>query len=370
MSVTTARIDAVQTVAVSLAAHPELVVHGAKGAHDRSDFLLVRVVTDTGVVGYGEVSATPLWSGEDGASAEHFIRTVLAGALIGQPLTPVGRLESSMDRVLAGNPFTKAGVSIALWDAYARALDVPLAVALGGPYRTSVPIKLSLSGDGAGLERAYRAARAAGFSAFKVKVGLGVAGDIDRVAAARALVGEDTLLGVDANGGWTRTQAAAAAVAMSRSGIAFLEQPVAPGDLRGLGDLRGAGMPVVADESVFGTDDLVRVVRADAADVVSVYVGKSGGPGRAAQMGRLAGAFGVDTLIGSNGELGIGAAAQLHVACALPALSAIPSDIIGAFYYTEDILAEPLDSDGRTVRLGDAPGLGVQPRPEITEGFR
>ena len=75
-------------------------------------------------------------------------------------------------------------------------------------------------------------------------------------------------------------------------------------------------------------------------------------------------------LLGSNGELGIGAAAQLHVACALPALSAIPSDIIGAFYYTEDILAEPLDSDGRTVRLGDAPGLGVQPRPEIMEGFK
>ena len=155
----TVTIAAIHTPAVSLNAHPDLVVRGAKGAHDRSDFLLVRVVTSDGAEGYGEVSATPIWSGEDGESADHFIRTVLEPVLVGTPLVPVGVVEQAMDRALAGNPFTKAGVSIALWDAYARGLDVPLAVALGGPYRTEVPIKLSLSGDGAGLERVYAAAR-------------------------------------------------------------------------------------------------------------------------------------------------------------------------------------------------------------------
>ncbi|GII64039.1 dipeptide epimerase [Sphaerisporangium krabiense] len=364
-------VAAVHTAAISLDARRDLAVTGARGSHARSDFLLVRVVTSTGVEGYGEVSATPLWSGEDGATAAHFIREILAPALVGRPLTPVGGLELLMDRLLAGNPFTKAGVSIALWDAFARTLGVPLAVALGGPYRDEVPIKLSLSGDGPALDSVFQAATAAGFGAFKVKVGLGVAGDVARVSRARGLAGPETFLGADANGGWTRSQAARAIPALTEQGVSFVEQPVAPADLDGMRGLRNLGLPVVADESVFGEADLTALVRAEAADCVSLYVGKSGGPGRAVAMGRLASAFGIDALLGSNGELGIGAAAQLHVACALPALSReFPSDIIGAHYYAEDILEEPLDSDGRRVRLGDSPGLGVRPRADLMREFR
>lgn len=367
---TAVTVAAVQTAAVSLAAHPDLVVRGARGAHDRSDFLLVRVVTSDGIEGYGEVSATPIWSGEDGVSARHFIETVLAPVLVGRPLAPVGGLEALMDSALARSPFTKAGVSIALWDAWARTLGVPLAVALGGPYRTEIPIKLSLSGDGERLERVYAAAVAAGFGAFKLKVGMGVSGDVERFTLARALVGDKAFLGMDANGGWSRSEAARVIRALAHHDPAFVEQPLPPSDLAGMRELRDLGLPVVADESVFGTDDLVRVVDAGAADVVSLYVGKSGGPGRAVAMAALAHAFGLEVLIGSNGELGLGAAAQLHVAAALPRLSAIPSDIIGAHYYAEDILAAPLASNGAVVRLGSAPGLGVIPRNDLLREFR
>ncbi|WP_020577007.1 mandelate racemase/muconate lactonizing enzyme family protein [Actinopolymorpha alba] len=362
----TVTIAAVHTALVSLPAHPDLVVRGAKGTHDRSDFCVVRVVGSNGVEGYGEVSATPLWSGEDGTSARHFIQTVLAPALVNQPLTPVAGLEQAMDQVLAGNPFTKAGVAIAVWDAYARTLGVPLAQALGGPLRTEIPIKLSLSGDGERLERVHAAATKAGFAAFKVKVGLGVPGDLARVAHARGLVGPDTFLGVDANGGWSRADARAAVRGLAPYDIAFVEQPVAADDLEGMAALRAEGCPVVADESVFGMADLRRVIRSDAADVVSVYVGKAGGPGRAVELGRVAEAFGLQALIGSNGELGLGAAAQVHVAAALPGLTTVfPSDIIGAHYYADDILAEPLDSDGRNVRLPSGPGLGVRLRDDV-----
>ena len=364
-------VAAVHLAPVSLAVNPDLVVRGARGVHDRSDFLLVRVVASDGSEGYGEVSATALWSGEDGTSAEHFIRTRLAPAIIGQPLAPVGRLETLMDRVLAGNPFTKAGVSTALWDVFARTLDVPLAVALGGPYRDVVDIKLSLSGDGEALDDVLAAARAIGFGAFKVKVGLGVDDDVERVRRVREHVGPDAFVGVDANGGWTRAEAMRAIPRIAETGAAFVEQPVAPADLEGLRHSRSLGLPVVADESVFGMSDLTRLVNADAADCVSLYIGKSGGPGRALAMGRLAADFGLEVILGSNGEFGLGAAAQLHVACALPCLSdSFPSDIIGAHYYREDILEYPLDSDGRVVRLGDGPGLGVVPRPDLIKELR
>ncbi|MEU4197725.1 enolase C-terminal domain-like protein [Kribbella sp. NPDC026611] len=366
----TTTIAAIQTARITLNADPDLLVRGARGPHDRSEFLLVRVSTSDGVEGYGEVSATPLWSGEDGTTADHFIRTLLAPALTGQPLTPVAAAEDLMDKLLHGNHFTKAGVSIALWDAFARTLDVPLAVALGGPHRTEIPIKLSLSGDDEQLERAYAAARAAGFEAFKVKVGLDLPTDLHRVRRARELAGPDAFLGTDANGGWTRAEAITAVPQLKAFGVAFLEQPLEPRDLRGTKAVRQLGLPVIADESVFGMHDLVDVIEAEAADVVSLYVGKSGGPGRAVRMAEVAAAHGLPVLLGSNGELGIGAAAQLHVAAAVPRLSSYPSDIIGAHYYTEDVLAKPLDSDGRRVRLGDAPGLGVTLRDDLLREFR
>lgn len=364
-------IAAIHTARISIPVRADLVVHGARGTHDKSDFLLVRVVTSDGIEGYGEVSATPIWSGEDGASADHFVRDIIAPALIGKPLAPVPTLESVLDRVLAANPFTKAGVAIALWDAYARSLELPLAAALGGPFRDRAPIKLSLSGNNAELERAYAAAREAGFSSFKVKTGLGLDGDIARMARARELAGDSTFLGVDANGGWSRADARRAVRLLEPYRPAFIEQPVAAGDIDGLRQLRADGAFVVADESVFDMDDLIRVVRADAADVISLYVGKSGGPGRAVEMGRVAAAFGLGMLIGSNGELGLGAAAQLHVACALAHLSEdLPSDIIGAHYYADDILAEPLPSDGVHAHLPAGPGLGVSLRDDVLKGFR
>lgn len=364
-------VAAIQTAKVSLPAHPDLVVRGAKGAHDRSDFLLVRVIASNDVEGIGEVSATPLWSGEDGTTADHLIRHVLSPALLGRPLVPVASLDALMDKVLAGNPFTKAGVSIALWDAYARTREISMAEALGGPLRVEIPIKLSLSGDGERLSQVYRAASTKGFRAFKVKVGLGLDGDLARVRLARELAGPDTFLGADANGGWTRSDASKAMETLRAQGIAFLEQPLQPDDLAGSAALRAHGLPIVADESVFGTGDLRRVIEAGAADVVSVYVGKAGGPARAVSLGNVAHAFGLECLIGSNGELGIGAAAQLQVAAAIHGLTtALPSDIIGAHYYAEDVLAEPLPGDGAHVRLPSGPGLGVTLRGDIEARFR
>ncbi len=300
-------------------------MHGAKGGHERSDFLLVRVTAGDGEraeVGYGEVSATPLWSGEDGTTAEHLIRSVLAPALLGQPLRPVGGLEHRMDRALAANPFTRSGVSIALWDCWARWLGLPLATVLGGPYRTEVPIKLSLSGDGEVLRRTHAAAVRAGFGAFKVKVGLGAARRRRPGGGVRELVGPDAFVGVDANGGWSRAEAARAVALLGP--VRRRVRRAARRGARHRGPARRSarsGVPIVADESVFDLADLTRVIRADAADVVSVYVGKSGGPGRAVASWPRCHSVGLRSLIGSNGELGIGAAAQLHVACAMPALA-------------------------------------------------
>jgi L-alanine-DL-glutamate epimerase-like enolase superfamily enzyme len=100
-----------------------------------------------------------------------------------------------------------------------------------------------------------------------------------------------------------------------------------------------------------------------------VYVGKSGALERAVRAVETLSLFGIGALIGSNGELGLGAAAQIHVACAVERLAPFPSDIIGHHYYDDDVLASPLPIDGEVARLPDGPGLGVELAPEIAGRF-
>ncbi len=115
---------------------------------------------------------------------------------------------------------------------------------------------------------------------------------------------------------------------------------------------------------------MLRIGRLGAADIVSLYVGKSSGLERAVESARLANKLGMDIVIGANGEMGIGAAAQLHVACACERISEIPHGIIGHHFYEEDVtLAAPLDIDGVVARLPDGPGLGVELSDEVQRSF-
>jgi L-alanine-DL-glutamate epimerase-like enolase superfamily enzyme len=364
------RIAAVETTTVSARAKAALKVRGARTVHDASTFVLVRVITDAGVEGYGEVSATAAWSGEDAVTATHFIRDVFGPLLVGRPLAPIAAHSTELDRVVRGNWFTKAGVNTALWDALGRTLGQPVAALLGGPFRSEVPVKISLSGDGDDLRAGFETAVALGFRSFKVKVGRELTTDVARVRLARELAGDDALIGADANGGWPLPVALEAVRELATADIHFIEQPVRADDFDGLREVRALGTPVIADESVYSPEDVLRIGRAGAADIVSIYVGKSSGLERAVESARLAGQLGMDVVIGANGEMGIGAAAQLHVACACERISAIPHGITGHLFYEEDASLEtPLAIDGLTAQLPDGPGLGVEPSATVRQAF-
>jgi L-alanine-DL-glutamate epimerase-like enolase superfamily enzyme len=231
-------------------------------------------------------------------------------------------------------------------------------------------VKISLSGDGDDLRAGFETAVGLGFRSFKVKVGRDPHGDVARVALARELAGADALVGADANGGWPLAVALETVPRLAQSRLAFIEQPVHPDDLEGLREVRALGVPLVADESVYSSADVARIGGMGAADVVSIYVGKSGSLERAVESARLARSLGMDVVIGANGEMGIGAAAQLQVACACEHLGGIPHGITGHHFYEEDAsLAVPLDIDGRVARLPAGPGLGVEPSSEIRRTF-
>lgn len=369
------KITAITTVPVSVPIDPARVIRGARGTHATSPFLLVQVRTDEGLVGLGEVSCTPGWSGEDSRTAAHAIAAYLEPQLRGRDPGQIELLAAEMDRALTGHRFTKAAVEMALWDLLGKAVGLPVYRLLGGPVRASVRTKFSVAG--VEPERAAEIARWAceqGFTAMKVKVGTAsLAADLERVAAVRSAIGPEVLLGVDGNGGWTRAAAKAALEPLARNGVAFIEQPVPTRDLRGLAEVRrAAAVPVVADESVGTPDDALAVVEADAADILSIYVGMAGGLAPARRVAAVANAAGLGWTIGSNLELGIGLAAHIHLAASTPGLDdeRVPCDIISTFYYQDDLLAKPLPIRPGSAGIPDGSGLGVELDDEKVEHYR
>jgi L-alanine-DL-glutamate epimerase-like enolase superfamily enzyme len=368
------RIARIETIPVSIPIHPARAIRSGRGAHTTSPFLIVKIHTDEGLVGLGEVSCTPVWSGEDQVSAAHFIRDLLEPALRGEPATEVERLGAVMRKLLANNPFTRAGIEMALWDLLGKAAGLPLHRLWGGPVRERVRTKFSVSG--LAPERAAEIAAWAveqGFSAMKVKVGLGPDADVARVRAVRAAVGDDVLLGVDANGGWTLAEAHTTIERLRPFGLAFVEQPVPPSDPAWLADVRARShLPVVADESVATPEDAISLIRGRAADVLSVYVGKGGGLGAARRITMIAEAGGASCTIGSNLEMGIASAAMLHLAVASPGIvpEHVPCDILSPFYYEGDLLAEPLDIRAGEATAPQGPGLGVTLDDDAVEHYR
>ncbi len=264
---------------------------------------------------------------------------------------------------------------MALWDIAGKTVGKPVYELLGGKIRDSVKIKWSISGREP--EVAAEIARWAvnqGFTAMKVKVGIDPDGDVARVRAVRVAVGPNVHLGVDANGGWKTAENAIRTIDRLREfDIYFAEQPVPAFDLEGMARVRAsAKLPIVADESVYTLQDARNLSHAKAADVFSIYVGKAGGIAPAREIAEFATSSGLTCTIGSNLELGIGSAAMLHLALATSGIDSdsYPCDIIGPFFYEDDVLAEPIDLSAGQARIGDKPGLGVEIDDEKLEKYR
>ena len=358
------KITHIDTFPVQVPINPQRAIKSGRGYHTTSPFLMLKVHTDEGIYGLGEVPCTPGWSGEDNITAAHFIQKVLAPQLIGEDPTQIERLTNKMRAVLANNPFTRSGVEIALWDILGKVAGLPVYRLLGGAVRDFVTTKFSVSG----LEPPQAAELAAwavdqGFRTMKVKVGIDPDQDVARVRAVREAIGPDVRLGVDANGGWSPRVAIQTIRRLYAYNIFFAEQPVPDLDVAWLADVRAnVQVPVMADESVYTLQSAMAVVRAGAADVLSVYVSKGGGIGPARKIAAVAEAAGLTCTVGSNLELGVASAAMIHLAMATPGIGAeeFPCDILGPFFYEDDLLVEPLPITGGAARPLEKPGLGVE----------
>jgi muconate cycloisomerase len=263
---------------------------------------------------------------------------------------------------------------MALWDIAGKVAGLPAYQLLGGKMRDKVRIKLVLwAFDIPAVRKMAELFLGWGVSCLKVKVGLDPESDIARVRAVRELAGPQMAMTIDANTGWTISQAKHCLRQLADTNLVLAEQPIPPGDPAAMAELRrDTPFPILADESVFTLQDSWLLTLHRAADILSVYPGKHGGIAATAEIVAVAKAAGIRCAIGSNLELGVGTAAMLHVAAAFPEIDSesFPADTIGPFYHEGDLITKPLDLGPPYAKVPDGPGLGVELDEEQVNRWR
>lgn len=332
--------------------------------------VLVEVETDEGIVGVAEALPRPYTYGESQVSIVHAVRDWFDPWLRGVDPFRRSRVQQVLNRV-RGNNSAKGAVDIAIWDVIGQATGRSVTSLLGG-YADDVAVSHMLGFDavGAMVEEALAARSAYGITAFKVKVGREVAEDVSAVTALRDALGDDVLLYLDGNQGWSADQTLQAMCALEGVGVQVLEEPN-PADARldRLRVLRRSTVPVLGDESCTTLGDAARHLLAGTADMVSIKVCRTGFTESQRLLGLLDG-LGAGVIVGSQVDGALGAVASTVFAASFASTSAAPAEVSNFLNIKDHLVAEPPTIvDGR-MPAPERPGLGVSIDPAAVDRYR
>src|SRR3569833_782169 len=312
------KITQVKTYPITLTVRPEFFITSSAGKHAVSRYVIVAVYSDEGIVGWGEATVVPLWSGESQGGADALIRDYFSGLLIGKDPEDFRSILQEMDAIAWENHFTKAAIEMALLDMLGKKKNLPVYELLGGAKNPKqIPIKNS--NDLREPEDAARIAAqkvAEGFTALKIKVGPDPEKDLLRARLVREAA-PYVKFNVDVNGGWSVEDAIREIPRYAPFNLEYVEQPTPRWDIEAMAQVRQAtGARIMADESVFSIWQAEQVFQKKAADLLSIYPGKNGGMLKSQKICKLAEAAGVGCHIGSKLEWDIGTSAMCQMTAA------------------------------------------------------
>jgi muconate cycloisomerase len=369
------KIQCIEAYPVRIPLKPERRMITSLGVHDVSQYVLVRLLTDSDVEGAGEATVSALWSGETVGGCRAVIEQFFAPALVGCEVSDIDEVARRMDFACKHNWFAKAAVEMACWDAWGKLAGKPVYELLGGPQRP-LTFRCRFSMGAYEVERARRVAAervAVGFTTIKVKVGGESNDDLLRVRAVREVIGSELAIDIDANCGWSAETAIRKIKALADCRLALVEQPTPDGDYEAIARVRReTGCTMMADDMCFDLVHARELIRQQACDVINVYPGKQGGIGKARNIVDFAGSHGVACTIGSNLELDVATAAMAHlvVGCRNMQVERFPGDALGPIYHEASIAKNPVRIGGPLVTAPDGPGLGVEVDWDVARRFR
>lgn len=336
-----------------------------------SENLVVKVVTDSGVVGFGEGIARQYVTGETTATSLTFLRDHLIPKINGfhwndpeDLLEKLRELISEPNRARA--PAACCALELAILDAAGKTWGQSVAQFLGGEefqlvYSAVIPMMNQPS-----FHRLLHVIREMHMSFVKIKVGNDQ--DLAVLSLVREILGHEVDLRVDANGAWSAEEAEQRIDAMMAYGITAVEQPVSKEDLIGLKRVADqVGIPVIADESLCFERDAKDLASLQACKVFNLRLSKCGGILAAARMHQIGQEQGIAAQLGCQvGETGILSAAGRQFALSRKLLYLEGS--YSNYILKEDIVNEPVEfGPGGVARPLAGYGLGISINEEVVQ---
>ena len=327
--------------------------------HSAED-IIVKVIADSGEVGFGNAPPTAVITGDSQDSIIAAIRDTLAPKLVGMDIDNIEGIMTALDSGMLHNCSAKAALDIAVYDLFGKRYGLPLYKLFGG-YCRSMETDLTISlNDPDEMVRDSLEAVAEGYTALKLKVGNDPALDIRRVQAIRDAVGPVVKIRLDANQGWNAKEAVRTIRRFEADGldIELIEQPVKAHDFDGLKYVTDhVETDIMADESAFGPYEVFRLLSMRACDLVNIKLMKAGGLHNAVKIAHFAETMGVQCMMGCMLESKIGITAAASLAAGKRIVSR--ADLDAAVLLAEDPVVGGVSFDKNQLILSDAPGLGI-----------
>jgi len=267
------------------------------------------------------------------------------------------RILEDLRASLLPHPSALAMTDMLLYDLVSKTAGVPLYKYLGG-YRTSFPTSITISIIP--LDDTLKKAKQHfknGFSIFKIKGGLNVSEDVEKIIRIRETLGNDVEIRFDANQGYTLEDAIQFVEQTRSARVELLEQPTPRNMLELLGQVvKNVHIPVMADESLMNVSDALSLTRNDLTDLINIKLMKVGGINEATRINSIARAAGVEAMVGCMDESALAIAAGLHFALARPNITY--ADLDGHLDLIGDPTAGAVLLENGILRTTELPGLG------------
>ncbi len=341
------------------------------GTETRRDVLLLRAVLADPASGGGggEVEGWaecvsdnhPYYSSEYVAGSAQVLERYLVPMLQALDDLHPAAVAPALARV-TGHRMAKAALETAVLDAWLRAHELPLSRWLGAT-RTQVPcgVSVGIMDSIPQLLDAVDGYLSEGYVRIKLKIEPGW--DVEPVAAVRERFGDAFQLQVDANTAYTLNDAAQLA-RLDPFDLLLIEQPLDEEDILGHAELaKRLRTPICLDESILSARGAADAIRLGACSIINIKPGRVGGYLEARRIHDVCVALGVPVWCGGMLETGIGRAANLALA-ALPGFT-LPGDTSASKRYYATDLTTPFELDDGTLAVPTAPGIGVDPIPEL-----
>ena len=348
----------------SIPMHPFTI---ATGTMHFAQNTLIKVFTDSPVIGIGECSAFPMIVGETQNTCYEMAKD-FAALWKGKDALNIEDRLNDLHSFTAGNTTIKSAFDMALYDIAAKNVGQPLYQFLGGTKKemlTDITVGIGTPETMATQAKAFVDN---GATILKIKLGKNATDDVLRIKTIRAAVGQTCKIRIDANQGWSFEDAKKALVQLGEYDIEFCEQPMRVYNDDKLPELMQVSpIKIMADESVYNHHDALRIIKNNACHYINIKFAKSGGIHEALKIIEVAKKYDIKCMMGGMLESRVALTSFAHFAAANPQIIFYDMDTCMLGHKADPVIGG-VTYNGFNVQLPNGIGIGAEVQEDFLKG--